>query len=105
MKSLVVLALALTGCFQRSSDSFTCSINSDCTGGRICEGGFCIVGSVDAPVDTIDAPFFDCALWTPAPRHFDPCMIPQPTGALVADVAGIYTYNTSYSAFVVLLST
>ncbi len=92
----IASVLALAACsFPRTSDQFTCEVDTDCTGGRVCERGFCVIATDAAPVDTIDAPFFDCTLWTPTPRHFDPCAIPQPAGPLTLDMAGTYTLDTA----------
>lgn len=41
---------------HRSSD-YACTKTSDCTGGRVCDNGFCIVeGSIDAPGPPKDSP-------------------------------------------------
>ncbi len=96
MKHGLLLAslLATAGCFQRASQDFACTLNSDCSSDRVCDQGFCVIGQVDAGVDGDAGPLFDCTLWTPAPRHFMPCDIPQPLGPLTLDMTGIYTYNT-----------
>lgn len=96
MNRALGLALVLSACsFPRSSSEFTCSITADCEGGRVCKEGFCVVGQDDAFVPP-DVPLFTCTDWMPAPRHFDPCMIPLPTEQpLVLDMAGIYTYDTT----------
>lgn len=95
MRRALVFAATLSACsFTRSSSEFTCSVTADCEGGRVCEQGFCVVAAADALPP--DAPLFTCTDWTPAPRHFDPCMIPLPKDQpLVLDMPGVYTYDTT----------
>ncbi len=52
-----VLAAVTTSCsINHRSDQYACTLNTDCTDGRVCDNGFCIVaGSIDAPKPT-DAP-------------------------------------------------
>ena len=94
---LVIVALA--GCsFPTPSEQYACVITADCQGSRVCDQGFCVVsggnadsGSDGLPPDT-GGPRFACAGWMP--RHFDPCVIPQPTGPLAlyrAQLAGPYS--------------
>jgi len=47
----VLLVLAIAGCsIHHRSDEFTCTTNRDCTGGRVCDTGLCVVpGTIDAP--------------------------------------------------------
>ena len=54
--ALLVLAVVLAGCsINHRSGDFACVKNSDCSTGRVCDNGFCIVsGSIDAPRN--DAP-------------------------------------------------
>jgi len=46
----VVAALVASSCsIHHRSDDYTCTTNTDCTDGRICDNGFCVVsGSIDA---------------------------------------------------------
>jgi hypothetical protein len=94
----VVLALGAGCSFPTASDSFRCEVTADCEASRVCDQGFCVApGRVDARPPTMDSddvpPAPDCTAWT-APRHFMPCDLPMPSGALVLD-AGQYTYDTT----------
>ncbi|HWO19057.1 MAG TPA: hypothetical protein VNO30_09775 [Kofleriaceae bacterium] len=103
MKAKLWLGVALAlgaGCsFPTASVGYRCEVTADCETGRVCDQGFCVApGGVDArPMPTgddgDDPPAFDCTAW-PAPRHFMPCDLPMPAGALVLD-AGPYTYDTT----------
>lgn len=92
MKPLLFLSLAACG-FTRTSASLECSVTADCDDGRTCVGGFCVIGDTPdgPPPDTMR---FDCTQWTPAPQHFQPCDIVQPTGALTLDQPIVYTLDT-----------
>jgi hypothetical protein len=51
-----VLLLGATGCFDRRSDAYTCTLPSDCGDGRTCDQGWCVeVGGALADADP-DAP-------------------------------------------------
>jgi hypothetical protein len=88
MKAALLLALGACS-FPRSSDNLACVTTDDCSGGRVCTDGFCVIGNGDAaPSDSQ----FACEAW-PQPAHFDPCAIPPPIGALDL-TTGIYTFHT-----------
>lgn len=43
--------LALAACdFPTPSEEYACRVTSDCENGRVCEGGYCVIGSA-SPVD------------------------------------------------------
>ncbi len=96
-----LLIVAVAGCsFPTPSDQYACVTTADCTGSRVCDQGFCVVSggnAVDSGLDGLPpdtgGPRFACAGWTP--RHFDPCVIPQPAGPLALTTAGAYTYDTT----------
>ena len=97
----ITIGLALlAGCasFPAPSEEFRCERTEDCDPGRVCEQGYCVVGGeVDAGGNSgaDAAASFDCSIWTGAPRHFTPCDLPAPSGALALDGAGEYVYNTA----------
>lgn len=99
---ILVLAAA-AGCgFPTPSEDYACTTNADCAGhaGTVCgTSGYCVVsasGSDAGPSDTVDGTTpFDCHQWTPLPMHFDPCMIPVPSGDLILSTAGTYRYDTT----------
>lgn len=99
MKHGLVIVL-IAGCsFPTPSEQYACVTTADCDGSRECDQGFCVVpggNAIDAGADAPPSdtgPRFACAGWTP--RHFDPCVIPQPTGPLALTAAGTYTYDTT----------
>jgi hypothetical protein len=98
MKTCLALLL-IAGCsFPTPSEQYACVTTADCDTGRICDRSYCVVSTgnaVDSPrSDTSDSgQAFDCTGWTP--RHFDACMIPQPTGPLALTGAGTYIYDTT----------
>ena len=53
MRSVLVLAMLAACDFPTPSADYACRVNADCETGRICERGYCVVGSVannpDAP--------------------------------------------------------
>ncbi len=58
MRWLVVLS-ALVGCdFPTPSQDYACRTTSDCETGRVCETGYCVIGSggtsIDAPANNTD---------------------------------------------------
>ncbi len=95
MKYAPLFAVVAACSFPRASDNFECAVDSDCAAfpGRTCESGFCVTdGEPDndaAPPDMFD---LDCMTW-PAPAHFMPCMIDEPTESLTID--GAFTYDTT----------
>lgn len=59
--SLVCSVALLAACFARRSEQFACNVDNDCSSGRACESGFCVVAPLDAPspIDTavvVDVP-------------------------------------------------
>ncbi len=67
----VVLALGLVGCtFPTPSEDYTCAVDSDCTTGRVCRTGYCVVGSNATP--TPDAPPAPPVDAPPIPPDADP---------------------------------
>lgn len=100
MKYGVVIVL-IAGCsFPTPSEQYACTITADCEGSRVCDQGFCVVSGgnpIDSGSDVLtpdtSGPRFACAGWTP--RHFDPCVIPQPIGPLALTTPGMYTFDTT----------
>jgi hypothetical protein len=51
---LAVIVVAIAACtVDRASDKLKCSLPADCTGGRTCVDGYCVVGGakLDAPTN------------------------------------------------------
>ena len=54
-----VVLVVLAGCFPRPSDALLCAVEADCTDGRTCDQGFCVVapdaGIIEQapPVDSV----------------------------------------------------
>ncbi len=92
MRTLLLLMMLGACSFPRATDTLVCETNDQCDDDRICTNGFCVVGEAQ-PDGPTDATAFDCTQWTPAPQHFAPCDIPQPTGPLELTM-GAYTYHT-----------
>ncbi|HEY5938291.1 MAG TPA: hypothetical protein VIU61_26750 [Kofleriaceae bacterium] len=103
---VVVAALASTGCVAMRSPELACKASSDCTDGRSCEQGFCVVTDTDGGASDdadssdggTDADVFVCSALVG--HHFAGCDIPQPTRSLVLDAAGTYTYDTDLAILI-----
>ena len=84
-----VMAL-VAGCFPNRSQEFTCSTTADCSDGRVCDMGFCVLTSnrddSGADADTM------CTMFQSP--HVMGCMIPAPGPALDLVMAGTYAYST-----------
>ena len=66
---VIAIAAASTSCsINHRSDQYACTVNTDCSGGRICDNGFCIVpgSQIDAPKPPGDGPR-DGSTGCPAP--------------------------------------
>lgn len=49
---LVLALLALAACdFPTPSEEYACRVTPDCENGRVCEGGYCVIGNAGAQVD------------------------------------------------------
>ncbi len=95
---LAALLLGAGCSLPEPSAAYRCEVTAECEAGRVCEQGFCVVsGGTDASPGGADAPdapaSIDCASW-PAPRHFQPCELPPPSGPLALD-AGEHVYDTT----------
>ena len=96
MKLAVSLSLLAACSFPTPSEQYACRTTEDCTSGRVCTQGFCVIGSapdIDAPMQVDTTPAIDCTTF-PA-RHFDACMIPPPTGDFSLMTPGIYTLDAT----------
>src|SRR5262249_18539676 len=91
VKAWTLLLLLAAGCFPDRSGDYACTTNSDCTSGRTCDRGYCVLGEgVDGGSDGAR---FECATFNS--RHFVGCNIPQPKGPLALMTPGTYTYDTT----------
>lgn len=74
MRAYWLVVVALAGCdFPTPSEAYACSTSASCAAGRVCEQGYCVVGSntgVDA--SRIDSRLIDSAILTDAPPDADP---------------------------------
>ncbi len=96
MKLALGLAVLAACSFSTPSEQYACRITEDCTSGRVCTQGYCVLGSAidtDAPVQPDTTPAVDCTTF-PA-RHFDACMIAPPIGDFSLLTPGVYTLDTS----------
>src|SRR5262245_42830863 len=89
----VLALLSIGACFPTRSENYACHDTSDCTSGRTCDRGYCVLGA-DGGANT-DA--FDCASFTSS--FFTGCSIPAPGPALDLTMPGTYTYNTDFATF------
>jgi hypothetical protein len=66
MNKLILAALFLIACnVPTPSHQYRCTIDSDCDSDRMCDRGYCVLGSVDAGVDATDAAAADAAIDAP----------------------------------------
>ncbi|HEY4181426.1 MAG TPA: hypothetical protein VGM90_31485 [Kofleriaceae bacterium] len=87
-------AALLAGCFPHPSDNYECSLDTECTSDRFCgPAGFCLVGARDDGGTDSGSGSGSLCMQFPA-RHFDACMIPEPTDPLNLSMAGEYKYDT-----------
>src|SRR5262245_14187459 len=88
-----IALVAFAGCFPSRSENYVCQQPTDCTEGRTCDRGFCVLsgGANDAAPDG----GADCHSFSS--QYFSACNIPPPGDALVLDQAGTYTYNTDFA--------
>jgi hypothetical protein len=93
-------AVAVAGCYSAAPPAgVPCGEDDVCPSGQMCIAGVCNGGgaNLDASTDDsgppTDAPAL-CATWDP--KHFDPCMLPAPSGdlTLTQALAG-YSWDTS----------
>jgi hypothetical protein len=54
--AIVSSALASSCSVEHRSDAYACSVNTDCTGGRICDNGFCVVRNTIDASNVTDGP-------------------------------------------------
>ena len=60
---LVGLAIAAAGCLvSRRSPDLECSATTDCTGGRTCNGGYCVLDGCPAGCTSCDTAAKTCAI-------------------------------------------
>jgi hypothetical protein len=66
--ALLGLVLIFASCStHHASDQFSCTTSSDCASDRTCDNGFCVIkGTIDAPMQIVDAPRGDAANTCPA---------------------------------------
>ena len=79
--ALAMVGLATTGCeVNHKSDQYACTTNADCSAGRTCNEGSCIVvGSIDASGGTADAPRPDSGNNNGCPAQCTSCNTAQKT--------------------------
>jgi hypothetical protein len=87
-----IAVVVLAGCFPSRSENYVCQQSTDCTDGRTCDRGFCVLSGADGAVPDGGT---DCHSFSS--QYFSACSIPPPGDALVLDQPGTYTYNTDFA--------
>lgn len=99
MKRWLSMTLLAACSFPTPSSQYACETTDDCDSGRVCDRGYCVIGTdIDASLDDVlpdNLPRYDCTGWMP--RHFDACAIPVPDGNPLV-LAGASTYDTTTGA-------